>query len=109
VLERKAVRFTAVCKSLAKAKRTSSFRPFVRLGQRCHIPHQGGTVSAPRGQQAAVRIRINDHKVEPIANLKNFSTNGRYVGSLALTPDDSILLLRDTGTQDIYSVDWEAP
>jgi serine/threonine protein kinase/Tol biopolymer transport system component len=61
-----------------------------------------------RGQQAAVRIRINDHKAEPIANLKNFSTIGRYGGSLALAPDDSILLLRDTGTQDVYSVDWEA-
>jgi hypothetical protein len=26
-----------------------------------------------------------------------------------LAPDDSPLVLRDTGTQDIYALDWEAP
>jgi hypothetical protein len=53
------------------------------------------------------RIRISDHKVEPVLDLKSFATTGRYGGSLALTPDDSLLLLRNTGTQDVYSVDWE--
>jgi hypothetical protein len=24
-------------------------------------------------------------------------------------PNDAPLLLRDTGTQDVYSVDWETP
>jgi len=41
--------------------------------------------------------------------LKNFASAGRYGGGLSLTPDDSPLLLRDTGSQDVYSVDWEAP
>jgi len=26
-----------------------------------------------------------------------------------MAPDDSPLLLRDTGTQEIYTLDWEAP
>jgi len=39
--------------------------------------------------------------------LTKFSCRGRYGGSLALTPDDAPLLLRDTGSQDVYSVDWE--
>ncbi len=58
-------------------------------------------------QDAVVRIRISDHKVEQVLDLKNFATAGRYGGSLALMPDDSVLLLHNTGTQDVYSVDWE--
>jgi hypothetical protein len=26
-----------------------------------------------------------------------------------LTPDDSPLVLRDTGTQEIYALDWQEP
>ncbi len=59
------------------------------------------------GKNAVSRIRISDHKVEQVANLNNFVTTGRYGGSLALAPDDSPLLLRDAGTQDVYAVDWE--
>jgi len=61
------------------------------------------------GKNAVVRIRISAHKTEQVADLKNFATAGRYGGGLALTPDDSPLLLRDTGTQDVYSVDWQKP
>jgi len=60
-------------------------------------------------KDVVVRIRISGHKAEQVADLKNFVTAGRYGGSLALAPDDSPLLLRDTGTQDVYSVDWETP
>jgi serine/threonine protein kinase/Tol biopolymer transport system component len=62
-----------------------------------------------RGRNAVVRIRISDHKTEQVVDLKNFASTGRYGGCLALAPDDSPLLLRDTGTQDVYSVSWEAP
>jgi serine/threonine protein kinase len=61
------------------------------------------------GQEAVVRIRIRDHQAEKVADLKKFATTGRYGGSLALAPDDSALLLRDTGAQDVYSVDWQSP
>ncbi len=60
------------------------------------------------GQDAVVRIRISDHKTEPVADLKSFAAAGRYGRSLSLAPDDSPLLLRDTGTQDVYSLDWQA-
>jgi eukaryotic-like serine/threonine-protein kinase len=59
-----------------------------------------------RGKNAVVRIRISDHKTEQVIDLKNFASTGRYGGGLALTPDDSPLLLRNTGTQDVYAVDW---
>jgi Tol biopolymer transport system component len=62
-----------------------------------------------RGKNAVVRIRIGDHRAEQVVDLRDFVTVGRYGGCLALAPDDSPLLLRDTGSQDVYSVDWEAP
>lgn len=60
-----------------------------------------------KNKNAVVRIRVSDHKMEPVADLTNLTTTGRYGAALALAPDDSPLLLRDTGTQDVYSVDWE--
>jgi Tol biopolymer transport system component len=60
------------------------------------------------GKNAVVKIRVSDHKIGQVVDLNNFVTTGRYGGCLALTPDDSVLLLRDTGSQDVYSVDWQA-
>jgi Tol biopolymer transport system component len=61
------------------------------------------------GKGAVIRIRISDHKTEEVVDLKDFISAGRYGGSLALAPDDSPLPLRDTGTLDVYALDWEAP
>jgi hypothetical protein len=61
------------------------------------------------GKDAVVRIRISDHKIEPVADVKDYASAGRYGGALALAPDDSPLLLHDAGSQDVYSVDWQAP
>ena len=74
-----------------------------------NLSHDGEYVYVTDNQEgnAVTRIRISDHKAEQVLDLKNFGTTGRYGGSLALTPDDSLLLLRNTGTQDVYSVDWE--
>jgi serine/threonine protein kinase/Tol biopolymer transport system component len=62
-----------------------------------------------KGKNAVVRIRISDHQAEQVVDLKDLATAGRYGGCLSLAPDDSPLLLRDTGSQDVYSVDWQAP
>jgi serine/threonine protein kinase/WD40 repeat protein len=59
------------------------------------------------GKTAVVRIRVSDHKTEQVVDLGNFSSTGRYGTALALAPDDAPLLLRDLGSQDIYSVDWQ--
>ena len=58
---------------------------------------------------AVLRIRISDRKVEQVADLKKLPTTGYWGESLSLAPDDSPLLLLDIGTQDIYSLDWQAP
>jgi len=57
-------------------------------------------------EPSVMRVRISDHKVERIVDLKNFRQAGFYNVWLGLAPDDSPLLLRDTGTQEIYSLDW---
>ena len=58
---------------------------------------------------AALRVRITDQKVEQVADLANLPTTGNIGPWLGLDPDDSLLLLRDIGTQDVYSVDWNKP
>lgn len=61
----------------------------------------------PGGPQGLFRIRISDGRLEQLVSLKDDRLNpGNWVG---LAPDDSPLLLRDTGAQDIYALDWEAP
>jgi serine/threonine protein kinase/Tol biopolymer transport system component len=57
---------------------------------------------------AVLRIRIRDRKLEQIVDLKDFTPTGYWGVWLGLDPNDSPLLLRDAGTQDVYSLDWEA-
>jgi len=59
-------------------------------------------------QPAVMRIRIRDRKIEKVADLKNFRQTGFWSVWLGMAPDDSPLLLRDTGTQEIYALDWQA-
>jgi Tol biopolymer transport system component len=58
---------------------------------------------------AVLRVRISDRKVETVAELKSPAITGHTMFWFGLAPDDSPLVLRDTGTQDIYALDWEAP
>jgi len=60
-------------------------------------------------QPSVMRVRIRDRKVERVVDLKNFRQTGFFSIWLGMAPDDSPLLLRDTGTQEIYALDWEAP
>ncbi|HEV2214379.1 MAG TPA: protein kinase [Terracidiphilus sp.] len=59
------------------------------------------------GKGSVVRVDIRTHTLETVVDLTGFSDTGQGGGSLALTPDDSPLMLHDTGTQDVYSVDWK--
>jgi Tol biopolymer transport system component/DNA-binding winged helix-turn-helix (wHTH) protein len=59
---------------------------------------------------AFFRIRISDRKLERLVSLKGVR---RFWGELGqwtgLAPDDSPLLVRDTSSQEIYALDWQAP
>jgi len=56
-----------------------------------------------------LRFRIADHKMETVATLKGFRGASYpfsgYDAPFTLTPDDRVLSMRDTGTQDIYALD----
>jgi eukaryotic-like serine/threonine-protein kinase len=58
---------------------------------------------------AVLRVRIADREVEQVSDLTNLPTTGVIGPWVGLGPDDSLLLLKDVGTQDVYSIDWETP
>ncbi len=61
---------------------------------------------------AILRVRISDHRVERVSNLEGFRRAESATLAwpwMGLAPDDSPLLVRDVGTQEIYALDWEAP
>jgi len=58
--------------------------------------------------RAFYRLRISDHKLERLVSLKNLRLTGT-IGWTGLANDDSPLVLRDVGTQEIYAFDWNAP
>jgi hypothetical protein len=55
------------------------------------------------GTGTVIRIRLSDHKTEPVVDLKNFVTVGYYSAWFAVAPDDSPIMLRNAGTQDVYA------
>ena len=59
---------------------------------------------------AVYRLRIADGKIERLLSLKGFRRvvmgNTSWLG---LAPDSSPLLMRDTGTQEVYALDFEEP
>ncbi len=57
-------------------------------------------------KSAVLRVRISDRRVEQVVDLKDFTPTGYWSVWLGLTPDDSPLMLRDAGTEDVYSLDW---
>jgi serine/threonine protein kinase/Tol biopolymer transport system component len=59
---------------------------------------------------AVFRVRLSDHKVQLVSVLKDlrpaFGIFGNWSG---LAPDDSPLVLRDIGTEEVYVFDWQTP
>ncbi|MGB2901383.1 MAG: hypothetical protein WBB89_19160 [Candidatus Acidiferrum sp.] len=55
------------------------------------------------------RVGIHDRKVERVVNLEGFQSTGYFGIWLGLAPDDSPLLLKDTGSQEIVALEWDAP
>jgi Tol biopolymer transport system component len=59
---------------------------------------------------AILRVDVKTRRVEEVVSLANIKNTG-FIGGLwiGVAPDNSPLLLRDTGTQEIYALDWQAP
>jgi serine/threonine protein kinase/Tol biopolymer transport system component len=84
------------------AKVTAGYPNWSKTGDYVYFLHE-------EDQPSVMRVRVRDRKLERVADLKNFPQAGFFGFWLGMAPDDSPLLLRDTGTQEIYAPDWEAP
>jgi Tol biopolymer transport system component/DNA-binding winged helix-turn-helix (wHTH) protein len=56
--------------------------------------------------QACLRIRISDRKLERVASFKSLHNPNWWMG---LAPDDSPLMVSEVGILEIYALDWETP
>jgi len=61
------------------------------------------------GTGTVLKIRLSDRTIQRMFDLKDISPTGYWGASLTLAPDDSPLMLRNAGTQDVYALDWETP
>ena len=60
-------------------------------------------------QRFFCRVRVSDGKFEQMVSLKDISQTLVHGAWTGLAPDDSPLVARAAGTQEIYALDWEAP
>jgi serine/threonine protein kinase len=61
-------------------------------------------------RMAAMRLRVADGKMEKVADLTGIRrVDGGFGAWFGLGPDDSPMLLRNNGSQQIYALDWNAP
>jgi len=59
---------------------------------------------------AFYRVHISDRALDRVASLKGLRRAwGAFDPWSGLAPDDSPLVLRDAGTQEIYALDWQTP
>jgi Tol biopolymer transport system component/DNA-binding winged helix-turn-helix (wHTH) protein len=62
------------------------------------------------GAGELVRVRIRDHVLEHLLNLKDFpQLSDGFASWIGLTPDDAPLLMRDRSVQEIYALDLNFP
>jgi len=73
--------------------------------------HDGHYVYLARlfGDSGVVRVAIPSGKAEQVSDLRKIQMTGLYGFWLGLTADDSPLVLKDAGTQEIVSMSWTAP
>lgn len=61
-------------------------------------------------EHAILSVRITDHALQEVVSLAGIKRAGLSGGFwFGLTPDNSPIVLRDTGTQEIYALDWHEP
>ncbi len=69
-----------------------------------------GATDASTGVMGAVqRMAIPNGKAEEVTSLKGLQLTGVYNFWLGLTPDDSPLVTKDAGTDEVVSMNWAAP
>ncbi|MGB9455342.1 MAG: protein kinase [Bryobacteraceae bacterium] len=73
--------------------------------------HDGRTVYYIRGStnRGVMRVRIADRRIDRVIDLKDINLAGFYGLSLSLTPDDQPVMTRDSGSMEIFTLDWRTP
>jgi len=61
------------------------------------------------GDWKVYRVRIADSKVEQVASLKGIEPPGDPASYVGLAPDDSVLVLKNIVSREIYALDVELP
>ena len=56
---------------------------------------------------AMYRVNVSDGRIQTLFKLDEFTSIGSWGFWSSVAPDGSILLMRDTGSSDVYAVDWE--
>jgi hypothetical protein len=57
---------------------------------------------------AFYRVQVSNRKRERLASITNIRRTGTFLWT-GLAPDDSPLLLRDVGREEIYALEWAVP
>jgi serine/threonine protein kinase/Tol biopolymer transport system component len=85
------------------ARMTAAFPNWSRDGSYVYF-HSFGS------DPAFYRVRISDHKLERVLGLKGIRLTIGLAGTwCGLAPDDSLMMLRDVGSQEIYALDLQFP
>ncbi len=58
---------------------------------------------------AMYRVQVITRKITRLLSLKGFGRAWTFGSWTGLTPDDSPVLVRDIGAQEIYALDWQGP
>jgi len=62
------------------------------------------------GEDVIDRVRISDHKLEEVVNLRNFRDTSSAFGTwMGIDAEDEPLLVRDAGAQDIHALTLDLP
>lgn len=60
-------------------------------------------------ESAVDRLSVASGKLEEVVSLKGFPFTGFYTFWFGLGPGDSPMLLKDTGTHEVVSMNWTSP
>src|SRR5579862_391818 len=82
-----------------------SFPQWSRDGQAIYF------LGRPKGQPAAIfKVGLVNHQMEEVVSLAHFRQGpGGFGGWMGIAPDNSVMLVEDVGTEDIYALDVELP
>ena len=79
------------------------------IGDYSFYPDSSAVFYSDADKQAMFRVRLSDHKVEQVADLRMIDQPALpyWPAWVGVTPDGAPLLMRDLGTREIYALELE--